>query len=135
VRQYTYFLSVLLLVSLSAGAVELRELAIEYKKYEGYTAFAELPDDQIKEEIAIEFDTHLGRCLNWHGRVHGSSTDAQFRWIGLEMSLECRDIFGWPVDVGAFHHSEHALDRSQPDDRHFPVKNWIGVKGYLYRAP
>jgi hypothetical protein len=119
----------LLLLAMPAQAVELKSLAVEFRKYPGKTYFAELPDDQIREQISVVFDTHLGSCFYWWNEIHGSSTDAQFRWIGWHHMLSCRLN---SVDFFYEHHSQHALDRVQYGGLHFPVSDALGVRWKIY---
>jgi hypothetical protein len=118
-----------LLLATQAQATELKYLGVDFKKYPGKTYFATLPDETIREEIAVEFDTHLWKCFGWWNRIHGSSTDSQFRWIGWNHRLYC-DLPS--VELYYEHHSEHSLDRTQPDDHHFPVNDSLGVFWTIY---
>jgi hypothetical protein len=113
------------------AAVELKTLAIEFRKFPGKTYFSELPDEEIREEIAVVFETHLGGCFYWWNEVHGSSTDAQFRWIGWHHQFECRDPIP-RLDLFYEHHSQHSLDRTQPEGHHFPVQDALGLRWKLF---
>lgn len=123
-------IALIFLLPIHALAVELRDLSIEIRKYPGKTYFAQLPDETVREEVAVIFDIQLAGCLYWWNRIHGSSTDSQFRWIGWNHALSCRLE---KLELFYEHHSEHALDRTRPE--HFPVNDSVGLLWKVYARP
>jgi hypothetical protein len=130
-KQYPYLLAVLMLLSLTAGAVELKRLAVEFTKYPFYSSFAELPDESVRESLAVTFDVDLGARFSWRNRIHSLSTDSQFRAVGWQYELAWRVLPSLEIIPWA-HHSQHALDRPQPGARHFSVQDGVGIRWVIY---
>lgn len=128
----TFFLLALLLFPVAAQAVELRDLSIDYRKFYDGSHFAELPNEQIKEGLALDFLTQLGGPVYWRNEIHALTSPARYVWVGWHFSLEVNVLPG--LDVIAWeHHSQHALGMAEPTG-HFPVNNSIGLHWTLYHA-
>jgi hypothetical protein len=120
-----------LFLATQVQAVELKYLGVDFRKYPGKTYFAELPHEQLREEIAVVFDTQIVGCLHWWNRVHGSSTDSQFRWLGWNFLLGCPlHIFGTEIEPLYEHHSQHCLDCERQE--HFPVSDGLGFNWTIF---
>ena len=77
--------------------------------------------------LSLRSDTTLhqtwaGRTY-WNNRVHGMSTDRQFRHVGYE--FEIGQQFNRHVGVFYYHHSQHVLEMEKED---YPLTDSIGIK-------
>ena len=60
--------------------------------------------------------------VHWDHRIHGRSTQAQFRHVGWEWDL----TVGEQVQFLYHHHSQHALE-SQPAES-YPLEDYVGLR-------
>jgi hypothetical protein len=84
--------------------------------------------------VAADFNIDLLKYQDfdfyWRNRVHGESTDQQFREVGwqFETGLELRNY----VQLYYQHHSQHILDAEGQYGK-YPLENYVGVRMTLYK--
>lgn len=126
-------LALLLLLPLKAYAwhlIELDEVSSEYRHYLRPNYNAYFPQEE-KDGLNLRLDSTVAKYFIWNSEVHGTSDDAAYRQIGLQMSVGVR--VSRYLDLTLNHHSQHLLDEGDAWGRHFPCENWVGVKIYFYR--
>jgi len=122
--------------------LELNELSLDLKSYMDGGHYPLITDNGLyggrllDKELNMTVKTDILHYLYWDSTIH-SMTDrtkdkqhGQFRTVGLEFGFGVR--LSSSVEVGYYHFSEHMLDASFP--WHFPVRDAIQVKFFLYRA-
>lgn len=119
----------LLLPSLCfADVLELQEVDVTYKNY----IYARDPlffQGPPKDHLSLNVNTDVLKYMYWNTYVHGTSDDAQYRRVGLNMTLGARITSMFNVQYE--HHSQHLLDSTYPHMK-FPVEDSIGVKIKLF---
>jgi hypothetical protein len=83
--------------------------------------------ERLSEQISVVLNIKLLWKFYWWNRVHGESSDAQFRGVGWEFRLGVRPFKF--IDVGYRHHSRHRLDESLP--YRFPVEDSLYLRLYF----
>lgn len=107
-------------------AIELFKIesaTLEYRKFTD-SNMAEIPQFTPTNQLALSINIKVIKFLYWENTVHGTSTDAQFRLIGL---LSYLHIKYKRLSVGWEHHSQHVLEGRHPFLR-FPHQDGFLVK-------
>jgi hypothetical protein len=114
----------------TAHPASLKRFAIQWEKYPFYTHFAALPDEQVRESLAVVFDVDLGARFSWKNRVESLSTDSQFRYVSWEYALSWQVLPSLAI-IPWHHKSEHLLGRNEAGT-HFPVRDGMGLEWTIY---
>ena len=120
------------LVSLDRFAMEQYQIV---NNRDAYFPYKNPPSDEEhwKDGIAAMFDLDLVKYklfdLYYRGRVHGETTDKQFRQVGLqfETGVEIKDY----LNIFWFHHSQHLLDAEPVYG--YPLQNFVGARVTFYK--
>lgn len=118
---------VVLARGLTAEAWETERLWFEYQKYRDGTRhpmFA--PREPLREQVSINLEQQIWWEFYFHTRVHGGSTDAQFRTVGWEFEFFVRPIKH--IELGIRHHSRHNLDQTTVSPGRFPVEDSLVLR-------
>jgi hypothetical protein len=124
--------------------LSLREFSMEYFKIannrNSYVPYDDEVDDTGNESwdygAAAKFDLDLIRygdyAFHWSNRVHGESTNSQFRSMGWQFRWGLQ--LGRKVELFYDHHSQHALEQAPPPgSRSYPLENRYGAEVTFYR--
>ena len=122
------------LLSLDRFAMEHYHL-INYRDpyYAAYGDEGSNKGETWHQGAAVLFDIDLVKYREWGlymtNRVHGESTDKQFRSTGWQYEVGAR----WTdyVDVYWGHHSRHVLD--DKGNGAFPLENIVGIRATFYK--
>lgn len=118
---------------LSASAIDLKELSIDYKNFAWVNDKARNPliyPEHPKEGINLNINTDIIDTVYWNSTVEAITTDAQYRSIGLETRLGIR--ISPTLEVGYYHHSQHLIDRPHYYMDKFPSEDAIEIKIYIF---
>jgi hypothetical protein len=132
---FLIFLALLVMLP-KAHALEglvLQELSIDYKNYSALNPKARnllIYPEFPKEGINVGIKTTLFGVFYWDSTIESLTTSAQYRAIGLQTGFGLRFK---RVDIGAWHHSQHCIDRECTTLPKFPSEDAIHVKLYIYR--
>lgn len=108
--------------------IKLREASVKYQKFadNNYAPYFDKPQ---KERLSLVVNSDLLKYGFWNNRVHGTTTEDQYRWVGWNFQVGVR-LFR-QLDVQYEHHSQHAMDYNI--GAHFPVEDSVGFTLYFYR--
>lgn len=123
-----------LLLLLSSGYSEVRELSLEYNKYLDGSRFYELPNQEVKDRIAVNFNIEEFSFLYWNNTVHALTTPYKVSWIGWKFEIGIL-LFSRKLQLYYGHHSQHYLEGFHQfmGDR-FPVNDSIGIRWNLIKS-
>jgi len=106
------WLFIILFIPNLCNALEITESYFEFRKFYFSSNMAEIPQYKPKESVALLMDVNLYKPLHWNNRVHGVSTDGQFRLIGWQFYLHFKILTHF--EIGWEHHSQHILENRHP---------------------
>lgn len=128
-------LGLVLIRTASADLLALDSLYVDYKNYgivnDKNRNLLTYPEP-AKEGINLGLEASLLDVFYLRPIVEGTTTDAQYRGVGLDLRLGLR--VSPSVEIGYYHHSQHLLDRASATLPRYPVEDAIELKIFLYRA-
>jgi hypothetical protein len=131
--QYKSFalLLVTLLLPVSSLGVELRELSIQYKRYNEGTRYPYMmtkPNDGLN----LKMDIDVIGGLYFDNRIVSNTDDGQYRFVGWNFQVGLR-LFP-ALRIQYEHFSQHLMEQVNPATR-FPVEDSIGFVWTIHQAP
>lgn len=109
--------------------IQLDTAKVDYRRFMGESTTFNFPSYQ-KDRLGLTLDSNIATYGFWRNRVHGTTDQFGFRWIGYNFDFGIRVA---PfLDVLYEHHSQHLLDDADPASRHFPLEDSVGVSIYLF---
>lgn len=111
--------------------MHLRELALDYQNFIDEGRDLLLYPETHKESLAVDMKIDLLGPLYWNNLIAATTTDAQYRTVGLTSELGAH-VFS-RLDVFYRHTSIHLLDRAHSYLPKFPVYDAVGVRITLYK--
>ncbi len=114
--------------------LELHEIALDYRNFSALNDkarnFITYPDP-VKEGLNLDTKVDVLKYGYCDFIIESLTTGAQYRGIGLELRLGIRVHSA--IEVGLYHHSQHAIDKQLESLPKYPSEDAIQVKLYLYR--
>jgi hypothetical protein len=117
------------------GIFDLQEVSLDYHNHAALNPNQRDPllfPESPKEKMALNVKTDMLWFLGLDTQLHASTTDSQYRAVGLQVDLYAR--ITQYLEVGYEHHSQHLLDRDSASLPRFPSEDSLAVKLYLFRA-
>lgn len=102
-------------------AAEITEASLQYQSF-ARPNFAPYFDRHMQDRLTLRLNTDLFSGLFFDNRVHGTTDDTQYKWVGWNFQVGVRLMPEFSVQYE--HHSQHMLDAGM--GAHFPVEDSVG---------